>query len=174
LFIGSNITATIKNSTLLAIHKLARIQITSINSPTTTGMHSIDYYISGKITAPTETTQEHYTEKLANLEDSGLCFRYAIAEPPSGVKPIRSSWGATDQTTIFISGANFYKIIPEMRETWAKILAKVPNSILVLYPFNPNWTNSYRFAPFIKQMRSVLKRHGIDSKRLVVIKALPS
>ncbi|RQH49055.1 methyltransferase domain-containing protein [Okeania hirsuta] len=174
LFIGSNITATIKNSTLLAIHKLARIQITSINSPTTTGMHSIDYYISGKITAPTDTTQEHYTEKLANLEGSGLCFRYAIADPPSGVKPIRSSWGATDQTTIFISGANFYKIIPEMRDTWAKILAKVPNSILVLYPFNPNWTNSYRFAPFIKQMRSVLKRHGIDSKRLVVIKALPS
>ncbi|WP_293078976.1 methyltransferase domain-containing protein [Okeania sp. SIO3B5] len=174
LFIGSNITATIKNSTLLAIHKLARIQITSINSPTTTGMRSIDYYISGKITAPTDTTQEHYTEKLANLESSGLCFRYAIAEPPPGVKPIRSSWGATDETTIFISGANFYKIIPEMRETWAKILAKVPNSILVLYPFNPNWTNSYRVAPFIKQMRSVLKRHGIDSKRLVVIKALPS
>ncbi|NET16966.1 MAG: methyltransferase type 11, partial [Okeania sp. SIO1H6] len=174
LFFASNITATIKNSTLLAIHRLARVQVTSINSPTTTGMKSIDYYISGKLTAPTETTQEHYKEKLVNLEGSGLCFRDPIAETLPVVKPLRSSWGATDETTIFISGANFYKIIPEMQETWAKILSAVPNSILVIYPFNPNWTNSYQVRPFIQQIRETLERHGIDSKRLAVIKALPS
>ena len=174
LLFGSNITATTKNSTLLATHRLARIQITSINSPTTTGIASIEYYISGNLTAPTETTQEQYTEKLVNLEGSGLCFRDPIAEILPVVQPLRSSWGATEETTIFISGANFYKIIPEMRETWAKILNAVPNSILVLYPFNPNWTNSYPVGPFIKQMRGTLERHNINTKRLVVIKALPS
>ncbi|MEB3343723.1 MAG: methyltransferase type 11, partial [Okeania sp.] len=174
LFFGSNITAITKNSTLLATYQLARIQLTSINSPTTTGMTSIEYYISGKLTARTETTQEQYTEKLVNLEGSGLCFRYPIAETLPVVQPLRSSWGATDETTIFISGANFYKIIPEMRETWAKILSAVPNSILVLYPFNPNWTNYYPVGPFIKQMRNTLERHNVNTKRLVVIKALPS
>ncbi|MGD1804967.1 methyltransferase domain-containing protein [Dapis sp. BLCC M126] len=174
LFFGSNITATTKNSTLLATHRLARLQVTSINSPTTTGIASIDYYISAKLTAPTETTQEQYTEKLLNLEGSGLCFRDPIPETLPVVQPLRSSWGATDETTIFISGANFYKIIPEMRETWAKILSAVPNSILVLYPFNPNWTNHYPVKPFIQKMRATLERHGIDSKRLAVIKALPS
>ncbi|MCH2048239.1 MAG: methyltransferase domain-containing protein [Trichodesmium sp. ALOHA_ZT_67] len=174
LFFGSNITATIKNSTLLATHRLARVQVTSINSPTTTGMASIDYYISGKLTAPTEMTKEHYTEKLVNLEGSGLCFQDPIAETLPVVQPLRSSWGATNETTIFISGANFYKIIPEIQETWAKILRAVPNSILVLYPFNPNWTNSYPVGSFIQQMRGTLERHGIHSKRLVVIKPLPS
>ncbi|WP_371357463.1 hypothetical protein [Hydrocoleum sp. CS-953] len=174
LFFGSNITAITKNSTLLATHRLARIQVTSINSPATTGMTPIDYYISGKLTAPTEITKEQYTEKLVNIEGSGLCFRDPIPETIPVVQPLRSSWGATDETTIFISGANSYKIIPEMRETWAKILVAVPNSILVLYPFNPNWTNSYPVRPFIQQMRATLEGHGIDSKRLVVIKALPS
>ncbi|MGK7920986.1 MAG: methyltransferase domain-containing protein [Trichodesmium sp.] len=174
LFFGSNITATTKNSTLLATHRLARLQITSINSPTTTGMASIDYYISGQLTAPTKTTQEQYTEKLVNLEGSGLCFQYPIADTLPVVQPLRSSWGATDATTIFISGANFYKIIPEMRETWAKVLAAIPNSILVLYPFNPNWTNSYPVGPFIQQMRDIFQQYGIDTKRLVIIKALPS
>jgi len=172
-FVGSNVTAGMKNSTLLAMHRLARVQVASINSPTTTGMRNVDYYIAGTLTAPVETFQEHYTEKLVNLEGSGLCFRYAIAASPPAVQPIRSSWGATEETTIFISGANFYKIVPELRETWAKILAAVPDSILVLYPFNPNWTSSYPAAPFVQQMRSVLERHGIDRKRLVVIKALP-
>ncbi len=173
LFVGSNVTAGMKNSTLLAMHRLARVQVASINSPTTTGMRNVDYYIAGNLTAPVETAREHYTEKLVNLEGSGLCFRYAIAAAPPAVQPIRSSWGATEKTTIFISGANFYKIIPELRETWTKILAAVPDSILVLYPFNPNWTSSYPAAPFVQQMRSVLERHGIDRKRLVVIKALP-
>lgn len=50
----------------------------------------------------------------------------------------------------------------------------MPNSILVLYPFNPNWTNSYPVGSFIQQMRGTLERHDIDSKRLVVIKPLPS
>ncbi|MDY6807004.1 MAG: glycosyltransferase, partial [Cyanobacteriota bacterium] len=173
LFVGSNVTAGMKNSTLLAMYRLARVQVTSINSPTTTGMRNMDYYIAGSLTAPVEKFQEHYTEKLVNMEGSGLCFRYALADSPAVVKPNRSSWGATEETTIFISGANFYKVIPELRETWAKIIAAVPDSILVLYPFNPNWTNSYRAAPFVQQMRSVFQRHGIDSKRLVVIKALP-
>jgi predicted O-linked N-acetylglucosamine transferase (SPINDLY family)/glycosyltransferase involved in cell wall biosynthesis/ubiquinone/menaquinone biosynthesis C-methylase UbiE len=173
LFVGSNVTAGMKNSTLLAMHRLARVQVASINSPTTTGMRNVDYYIAGTLTAPAETFPEHYTEKLVNLEGSGLCFRYAIAASPPAVQPIRSSWGATEETTIFISGANFYKIVPELRETWAKILAAVPDSILVLYPFNPNWTSSYPAAPLVQQMRSVLERHGIDRKRLVVIKALP-
>ncbi|MGB3534838.1 MAG: CmcI family methyltransferase [Microcoleaceae cyanobacterium] len=174
LFIASNLTAVNLNSTLLALHKLAPVQVTSIASPVSTGMKSIDYYIAGNLTAPQDTMQSQYSEKLVNIEGSGLCFRYPIAEAEQTVSPSRESWGANEDTIIFISGANFYKIIPEVQETWAKILVNVPNSILVLYPFNPNWTNTYPILTFVNQMQSVLEKNGVATHRLVTIKALPS
>ncbi|MGB3404698.1 MAG: CmcI family methyltransferase [Microcoleaceae cyanobacterium] len=174
LFIASNLTAVNLNSTLLALHKLAPIQITSIASPVSTGMNSIDYYIAGNLTANSETFQEQYCETLVNLKGSGLCFSYPLEEAEQTVSPTRESWGANKDTIVFISGANFYKIIPEVRETWAKIIAQIPNSILVLYPFNPNWTNTYPITTFVHQMQSVFQQYGISTDRLVVIKALPN
>ncbi len=174
LFIGSNLTAVNLNSTLLALHKLAPIQVTSITSPVSTGMKSMDYYIAGNLAASEQTRQGQYSEKLINIEGSGLCFSYPLAETEETVYPTRESWGATAETLVFISGSNFYKLLPELQETWAQILAAVPDSILVLYPFNPNWSNTYPIATFVHQMQSVFKNHGVAAKRLVTIKALPS
>jgi predicted O-linked N-acetylglucosamine transferase (SPINDLY family) len=72
-----------------------------------------------------------------------------------------------------MSGAQALTIIPEVRETWAKIIAAVPNSILVLYPFSSG-NGNYPTVPFYNQIRSLFAEFGIDKKRLVVIKSLPS
>lgn len=171
LFIGTNVTAVSNPSSLLALHRLARVQVTSICSPVTTGMRTIDYYIAGNLTVP---TQEHYREKLLKLDGSGLCLSYPLPEDASSVKLTRSIWGVTEASVVFISGANFYKIIPELREAWAKIIAAVSNSILVLYPFNPNWKAYYPKILFVNQMRAVFAKYGIEPSRLVVINPLPS
>ncbi|NEQ35200.1 MAG: glycosyltransferase [Okeania sp. SIO3I5] len=176
LLIGTNVTAITNPITLLALHRLARIQVTSTSSCVTTGMRHIDYYISGKLTEPPEEAQQQYQEKLITLKGAAHCFNYYATEPEKAVvKPSRESWGVNDKNIVFVSGANFYKIIPELRETWAKIIAAVPNSILVLYPFNPNWSNNYQVSTiFVNDMRSIFKKYGIDQKRLIVIKTLPS
>lgn len=174
LFIGTNITELNKPLTELVQHRLARVQVASIASPVTTGTRNIDYYIAGNLMAPAPTAQEQYREKLINIEGSGLCFRFPIASPASTVNPTRASWGATDRTPIFISGANFYKIIPELTETWAKIIAAVPNSVLVLYPFGPAWNNSYPALPFLERLQTIFAQYGIDKRRLILINTLPS
>jgi predicted O-linked N-acetylglucosamine transferase (SPINDLY family) len=174
LLIGTNVTAVTHVITVLALHRLARIQLTSINSPSSTGMQNMDYYIGGTLTAPVRNMQDQYREKLFNIDGSALCFHFPYPSPPPVVNPTRADWGATAQTTVFISGANFFKIIPELRETWAKILADVPDSVLLLYPFNPNWTLSYPETVFVARMKEVFSRYGVDPRRLVVIKALPS
>ncbi len=173
LLIGSNITARSYPLTLLCLHRLARVQTTSLAAPVTTGMSQIDYYIAGTLTAPANA-QAQYREKLVTVEGSGLCFR-PLPEAPATIFPDRSSWGATADTIVFISGSNFRKINPEVRETWAKILAAVPNSILVLYPFGPNWGRHPQLEmPFFRQMHEVLGRHGVNPQRLGLIKTLPS
>ncbi len=174
LFIGTNITELNKPLTALAQHRLARVQVTSIASPVTTGTRNIDYYIAGNLTAPVATSREQYRENLVNIEGSGLCFRFPIAEPAATVNPTRSSWGATAKTVVFISGANFYKITPELTETWAKIIAAVPNSILVLYPFGPAWNSTYPVMPFLARMQGIFAQYGVDKRRLVIINTLPS
>ncbi|HEY9835906.1 MAG TPA: hypothetical protein V6D27_03355, partial [Vampirovibrionales bacterium] len=120
------------------------------------------------------TSSEQYREKLVNIEGSGLCFRFPFPEPASTINPTRASWGATDQTVVFMSGANFYKIIPELTETWAKIMASVPNSILVLYPFGPAWNSTYPAKPFVERIHRIFAQYGIDKRRLVLINTLPS
>ncbi|MEG4248440.1 glycosyltransferase [Microcoleus sp. Pol10D4] len=173
LLICTNTTDTSQPSALLCLHRLARVQIaTGASNPATTGARNIDYFIAGDLTLPAGAAAE-YREKLITLEGSGVCVSYTVGSAPATVEPTRRSWGATDESVVFMSGAQAFTIIPELRETWAKIIAAVPNSILVLYPFRSRNEN-YPKVPFYNQIRSLFAKYGIDKKRLVVIKALPS
>jgi predicted O-linked N-acetylglucosamine transferase (SPINDLY family)/predicted O-methyltransferase YrrM/SAM-dependent methyltransferase len=174
LLIATNVTAVTNQITLLALHRLARIQVTFGSCPTTTGIRNIDYFISGSLSEPTSDEQEHYREKLVTVDGVGYCFDYPHELDNPTIKPNREDWGATEKTIVFTSGANCYKIIPELRETWAKILAAVPDSILVLYPFSPSWSNSYPANAFLNQMHTVLAKYGVDKNRLIVLDTLPS
>ncbi|XZN93587.1 MAG: glycosyltransferase [Microcoleus sp.] len=174
LFFGTNLTAVNKPLVSLAMHRLARVQTTSFCSPTTTGIRHMDYYIAGKYTVPDASYQEQYREPLAVMEGSGFCFKYATESEVATVKPTRPSLGISDKTTVFISGANFYKILPELRESWVKILAAVPDSILILYPFGPAWTRSYPATPFVNNLKAVCAKYGVNNNRLCFVKQLPS
>ncbi len=174
ILIGGNITAGGNDLTLLCLHRLARVQVTSIASPVTSGMRNMDYYIAGDLTAPVSEDQEQYREKLVNIEGPGFCFSYPVPGDEAEVTPVRSDLGGTgDSSLVFISWANYYKIIPEVREAWAEILRAVPESLLVLYPFNPNWRKSYKEDMFTEQMQAVFTAHGIETDRLVVLEQLP-
>ncbi len=170
LLIATNVTAVTHLVTLLALHRLARIQVASTPSCVTTGMQNIDYYISGNLTEPPEIAPTQYREQLVTIAGPAHCFSYAesSSQHPK-VNPQRSDLGLSENTVVFISGANFYKIIPELRETWAKILTQVSNSVLVLYPFNPNWTSNYAKMPFLKNLQAVFASYGIDPQRLIIL-----
>ncbi|KPQ39980.1 MAG: putative O-linked N-acetylglucosamine transferase, SPINDLY family [Phormidium sp. OSCR] len=170
LLISGPLSQRSHSLTLLSLHRLARIQATGLTTPTTTGMRNLDIYIGGSLTA---TNPDHYSEQLVTIEGSGLCFQF----PPNNDRPTlnlhRSNWGLPEDTTIFISGANFRKITPELRHTWAKLLARVPNAILVLYPFSPHWGQPPQIEqPFFRQMQAALIQENVDPKRLLLIKPL--
>jgi predicted O-linked N-acetylglucosamine transferase (SPINDLY family)/glycosyltransferase involved in cell wall biosynthesis len=173
LLIGTNIADTAKPTAWLSVHRLARLQIAAAASiPAITTTRNIDRFLAGNLTLAADAPAE-YREKLITLEGSGVCFSYPVESEHPRVQPTRKSWGATDQSVVFMSGARAFEIIPELRETWAKIIAAVPHSILVLYPFRSRPEN-YPTMHFYHQMRSLFAEFGIDKKRLVMIKALPT
>ncbi|MEH2114745.1 CmcI family methyltransferase [Nostoc sp.] len=173
LFIATNVTAVTNQICFLSMHRLARIQVTSGGSVVTTGMRHIDYYISGTLTDPSATAEEQYREKLVKLEGTAHCFSYGSEQENVTVKVDRESLGISEETVIFVSGANFFKIIPELINTWAKIISGVPNSVLVLLPFGPNWSNNYPKKAFVNHLIKVFSTHGIPAEQLIVLDPQP-
>ena len=173
LFIATNVTLFTNQICLLAIHRLARIQLTSGGSVVTTGMRNMDYYISGTLTDPSPTAQDQYQEKLVKLEGTAHCFSYGTEEGKITIPVERQQLGIPENAVVFVSCANFFKIIPELMETWAKIITQVPNSVLVLFPFGPNWSNSYPKQEFINHLKSIFTKYGLATERLIVLDPQP-
>jgi predicted O-linked N-acetylglucosamine transferase (SPINDLY family)/cellulose synthase/poly-beta-1,6-N-acetylglucosamine synthase-like glycosyltransferase len=173
LFVATNVTTVTNQICLLATHRLARIQVTVSGSMVTTGMRNIDYAISGTLTDPSPTAQEQYQEKLIKLEGSAHCFSYGTEEGKITTPIQRNNLGIPENAVVFISCANYLTIIPELIETWAKIITQVPNSVLVLLPFSQNSSNDYPKLQFINHLNSIFIKYRLETKRLIVLDPQP-
>jgi predicted O-linked N-acetylglucosamine transferase (SPINDLY family)/cellulose synthase/poly-beta-1,6-N-acetylglucosamine synthase-like glycosyltransferase len=173
LFFATNITAVTNQICLLASHRLARIQITSGGSVVTTGMRHMDYFISGTFTDPAATAPAQYREELIKLPGAAHCFSYGDDAEKSSVDIDRDRLGIAKDKIVFTSGANFYKIIPELIHTWAKILAEVPNSIIILFPFGPNWSSNYPKQAFEQHLHQIFSKYGVSADRILALDPQP-
>jgi predicted O-linked N-acetylglucosamine transferase (SPINDLY family)/glycosyltransferase involved in cell wall biosynthesis len=173
LFVVNNVTLEPSQICLLATHRLARIQITSGGSVVTTGLKSIDYFISGEFTDPSSIAQEQYQEKLIKLPGAAHCFSYGNDQATATIKVERASLGIAPETIVFTSAANFFKIVPELFHAWAKIIAQVPNSILMLLPYGPNWSKNYPKKDFENYLIQVFAQYKIPADRLLVLDPQP-
>jgi predicted O-linked N-acetylglucosamine transferase (SPINDLY family) len=173
VIIGTNITAVTNQISLIALHRLAPVQLTSYCSPASTGMRHIDGYLTGTLN-DYPGLQEHFTEKLHFCEGPPGCLDYTVESPGSGKTFDRASLGLADDDVVFVNAAACFKILPEMQETWAKILAAVPKSRLLLLPFNPNWSNAFPLKQFERTLTEACARHGVGRERFILAGSLPS
>ncbi|HZL40132.1 MAG TPA: hypothetical protein VFC45_07605 [Pseudolabrys sp.] len=174
ILIGTNTTAVTNDTAVLALHRLARVQVASVCSCTTTGMRNVDYYLSGRLSEP-QVAQAHYIEKLVVVDGPAHCYDFGDELPPASTETMnRAALGIGGEAIVFVSGANFYKILPELEEAWMLILAAVPESRLVLYPFNVNWSNAYPVDAFLERLNAAMARHGLEPGRLLVLRAAPN
>ena len=179
LLIASNLATRNVLWTRLGAHRLARVQFINFTSPATSGLKNIDYFVSGTLSEPSDG-QQHYREKLVQLEGSGLCFDLSpqIALEQAGMQrapsPVtRTMLGIDADAIVYSSGANFFKLIPELTHVWARIIAAVPRSVLLLYPFGPAWSPAYPREAFLRQIQRVAASHGAASNRFIIAPSLP-
>ena len=164
---GTNVTAVCHEVTLLALHRVAPLQVVNNSSCTTTGLPEIDLYVSGTATEHA-SAPAHFSERLGLLQGPAHAFNYEADRQAPTNAWTRAALGLPEDAVVFVSAANFYKVIPEMREAWARLLAAVPGSRLLLHPFNPNWSSNYPIKRFCAEFDAVLAAHGVSSDRLVV------
>lgn len=171
--IGTNVTAVTNRVVLLALHRLAPLQLATYCSPMTTGMPHVDGYLSGKLN-DFDGARAHFSEKVLYGEGAPGCLDYTVEKAGTGRSFDRASLGLRDEEVVFINAASCFKILPELQETWARILAAVPNSRLLLLPFNPNWAAAFPVRQFERRLNEICARHGVEHDRVVMVDSLPS
>jgi tetratricopeptide (TPR) repeat protein len=112
----------------LAFSRLAPIQCVLAGHPVTTGIDTIDYFISSKL-FEVEGAQEHYTEKLIQFETMPCYFsRPAPPEPRKG----REAFGLAADWHLYGCLQSLFKLHPECDALFGEILRRDERAHLVL------------------------------------------
>lgn len=174
LLVASNITAEISPALEIAAHRLAKVQVVGGASPVSPAFTSFDLFLSGEENDPSPAAQSHYEERLARLPPSVSYYAFAHDTDPQTISCSRADLGLAEDQIVFFSAANYFKITPELVETWCSILSKIRNSCLVLMPFNPNWGSAYPGALFKRRLDRDLHRFGISPERVKFVDQVPT
>jgi len=114
------------NRTSLLRRRLARVQMTGLGYPPTTGLSEIDFKIVDVHTAPVGT--DHlYSERLLRLPNTFWCFNPMEDTPNVAPPPCIEKGYVT-----FGCYGNAGKISASMLDAWQQIMARVPDSRLVV------------------------------------------
>lgn len=118
----------IDGSRLLAFaRKPAPIQMTYLAYPGTTGLAAMDYRISDNFIDPPGSDDTVYSEKTLRLPHCYWCYAPLPTTPAVNLLPALSNGFIT-----FGCFNNYCKVSPSALAAWARLLAAVPNSRLVL------------------------------------------
>lgn len=162
---GTNVTAVFNEVTRLALYRSAPLQVVNNSSCITSGLPHVDLYVSGDLTETAEACT-HFSERLGLLPGAAHAFNYDADRQEPTTAWTRALLGIPDDAVVFVTAANYFKIIPEMRTVWARLLAAVPGSHLVVHPFNPNWSSTYPIQRFDAEFSRTLAAHGVEATRL--------
>ncbi|QWD05862.1 tetratricopeptide repeat protein [Polynucleobacter paneuropaeus] len=136
-------------------NRVAPIQVNYLGYPGTMGASYIDYIIADPTLIP-EAKQSFYTEKVAYLPDTYM--------PNNSTRHIstkqftRSELGLPEQGFIFCCFNNYFKINPDIFDSWARILNQVPGSVL--------WFRDGNSLAKSNLIKEAIKR-GVSQDRLI-------
>ena len=106
----------------LAFSRLAPVQCVTWGHPVTTGLDTIDYFISMDAAEP-EDAAEHYTETLVRLK--ALSVYYYRPEPPASLKD-RAAFGLPEECHLYSCPQTLFKLHPEFDDLLGAILRRDP------------------------------------------------
>ena len=122
--------------TFLAYSRLAPIQINTWGHSSTSGIDTIDYYITSKYYEPDniQESEEFYSEKVIPMESLSTYYYPAnvLFLPPNFIYKPREYFGFSNTDNIYWCMQTFYKFNQEFEETIGKILELDPNAKLLM------------------------------------------
>ena len=144
----------------LAAQRLAPVQCNSLGHPETSGMPTLDFFISSDLMEPDEASK-HYSETLVRLPNLSVYY-----EPRSTVvETKRSEFGLRPDATVFWCGQSLFKYLPQYDFVFADIAARVDNCQFV---FVRHVGSSEVTKQFTERLDRAFQLNGLDYSRYCV------
>jgi protein O-GlcNAc transferase len=138
----------------------APVQVNFLGFAGTLGAAYYDYIITDAYTTP-QDEQPHFEERLLPLAE---CYIPSDPKRVLGPLPSREIYGLPADAFVFMSQAAPYKVLPEMFDLWARLVASVDGSVL--------WMRSMR-PEAQANLRNEALRRGIAGERLIFAPSEP-
>lgn len=134
--------------------RLAPIQITSWGHPNTSGLPTMDYYLSSDLMEP-ENAQDHYTEKLVKLPNLSIHYK------PLEIQPLTVSKrdiGIEDDEIMFWCCQSLFKYLPQHDDIFSKIAKGLINTKFVFIQHQ----SEYITEVFRQRLQHTFEEFGLN------------
>ena len=113
----------------IAALRLARVQAASWGHPVTTGLPTMDYFLSSDLMEP-EGGDKHYSEKLVRLPNLSVrLFDPGLAA--AGAGKTRAAFGLKADEIVFLSSQSVFKYAPQYDRIYPAIARQAPGARFV-------------------------------------------
>jgi predicted O-linked N-acetylglucosamine transferase (SPINDLY family) len=114
---------------ILANLRLAPVQVTTWGHPATSGLPTIDYYLSAEALEPPNAAA-HYTERLIALPNLGVCYEPLV---PTVVAPDMGALGLPQDVPLLLCPGTPFKYSPLHDNVWIEISRRAAPCRLVFF-----------------------------------------
>ncbi|MEL6186584.1 MAG: hypothetical protein AAFU79_18350, partial [Myxococcota bacterium] len=135
----------------LASTRLAPLQVVGLGHPVTSGLPSIDAFLSGADVEPPDG-DAHYLERLERLPGTSITYEEPIW---SGQTP---ELDLPPDAFVFLTLQSLFKYLPQHDELYARILARCPDAWLLFLSSGSAGLD----ARFQERLRAAMAREGVD------------
>ena len=142
----------------LACLRLAPIQLASWGHPETSGLSTIDYFVSGELLEP-DGAEISYSEKLICLPNIGTCIHQTSIEAS---KPNLESLGIRASESILICAGSPSKYMPVNDIVLIEIAKKLGQCQFVFFNFEENLTSILR-----ERLHQAFSEAGLTSENYI-------
>lgn len=112
---------------LLAALKLAPLQITTWGHPVTSGLRSIDWYLSSDLMEPADG-DAHYSERLIRLANLSVFYD---APQPSPAAMDRAAFSISSDRIVYLCCQNLSKYLPQNDDVFINIAKALPAALFL-------------------------------------------
>jgi len=144
----------------LAALPLAPVQCTSWGHPDTSGLPTIDYFLSSDLMEPHDA-QDHYTERLVRLPN--LSVYYTPLEIPAR-EANRESFNLRPRSVIYLCCQALMKYLPQYDEIYPTIAQRVGDCQFIFIAD----ISDYVTGIFRSRMNSAFSRCGLNADEYIV------
>ncbi|MCT7950819.1 tetratricopeptide repeat protein [Ancylothrix sp. C2] len=132
--------------TPLAAMRLAPVQCTTWAHPETSGLPTIDYFLSSELMEPANP-QQHYSEQVVLLPNLGISYAKPVLPQPTKT---RADFQLRNDGVVYLCCQTFHKYLPQYDGVFAAIAQRVPQAQFVFIA-RPNTAIAERFKQRIKR-----------------------